>query len=1396
MSNLSMTYDVSKTLTLNNYSKEGYTFSEWNTNAAGTGESYTNGQSVSNLASNGTVKLYAQWTPNTYEIEFIRNNDNAVGNMLSLIMNYGESRNLLSIAYTLEGYTFSEWNTKADGTGDSYTNEQSVSNLATSGTVELYAQWTPNTYEIEFMSNNDNTTGTMSNLSMTYDVSKNLTTNAYALEGYTFSEWNTKADGTGDSYTNGQSVSNLASNGIVRLYAQWVQDKITVTFDSNGGTEVNPIEINPGSSIGTLPTTTKDDSAFLGWYINLSDSNPIDSTYTPTENITLHAKWSDILCIKATTLTSETCQNSSNGCKLTGYSVGDKIEYGSISTTDTLNAGDALLCDVDGTGYNQRFYYLRTNDDRLVLISNNNFEGASGQSNANNFVYDQAESKLPTTTQWNKLTYTFENDKAARLLTLEDLKVAANRDDITTNVALGNIDFIFENTTYANSSGRSTLWVKEEDGKRYRVHKNTVNVVELKDSEANTSKNSVRPVIEVPINLIDNSYMVRFNPNGGTVTNEYMTVSRGTNLSTLPTPTKENGTFNGWYTSLDFIEEVNENTIPTGNVTYYAKWKLNAALAEVEHDNFALEVGNTDRVMITNIELLEDYMFISNSENIVSIDSDGVMTALNPGTTTILIKGLESNTYKTINVRVVEQINEYIVTFDSNGGSTVDDMHVPKNTAIGTLPVPTKTNYDFYGWYTNTDYTTEVKSDTVITKDMTLVARWIPANSEAESNGTYYTNIQTAIDSATNNKTTIKLLKDITRTSIIDMYNKNTGKDIVLDLNGHSITNDTTNVIRTKGKLEIKNGTLYCASGSGAVDVGSGGKLVMNSGSIIASGTRQAIYNDGGTVEIGGDTHLSAIPDVTSSNFRATIQNINGSLKITGGNIESDKYAVTVTGGTLTIGEKDGVYDTESLSIKGDIYGIYSTVSYSIYDGTFKGKTNAVNDESRIVDTEENATKVNATDNDYKVLYYTLSSNNNRISFNANGGEVNPTYTTITKGDAIGELPVPTRGVYVFDGWFTSLDFIEQVDENTIPTGNVTYYAKWHYEANNNIVSFNMTNDVMRVYYDNIDTWKVDESTFQSNMDTNFNNYNCKCNENTCSTAGTELCDKPKGYNTGFEGDINVYESDENTKVKGDAVTYTTVSNGIIYNMIPGQVYYWELVSDDTVHGLVKAEGERRILAIDGVRNVRDLGGLKVDTNKDGIADGTLKYGKIFRGERLYSDSSNATKLAKLGINEEIDLRASSEIPSTEIHLDNFKHREIKHYQIDYTTQLSNYNLARNMAIEAMQDVIDGKNIYFHCRIGTDRTGTLAYILEGLLDVQQEDMLEDYELSYFFGLVNRHRFYSYDPKSTVSKDQKFGYMYNIMPDANGVYDWFMLGSTDPDADNALINSFKAAMIES
>lgn len=74
-------------------------------------------------------------------------------------------------------------------------------------------------------------------MSMTYDVAKNLTTNGFAKTGHYFNGWNTKADGTGTSYTNKQSVKNLTTtNGAtITLYAQWVPYKLDVYYNANGG---------------------------------------------------------------------------------------------------------------------------------------------------------------------------------------------------------------------------------------------------------------------------------------------------------------------------------------------------------------------------------------------------------------------------------------------------------------------------------------------------------------------------------------------------------------------------------------------------------------------------------------------------------------------------------------------------------------------------------------------------------------------------------------------------------------------------------------------------------------------------------------------------------------------------------------------------------------------------------------------------------------------------------------------------------------------------------------------------------------------------------------------------------------------------------------------------------
>jgi uncharacterized repeat protein (TIGR02543 family) len=225
MKSKSMTYGKTYTLKANAFTRTGYTFAGWNTKADGTGKSYKDKASVKNLTTkNGkTVKLYAQWTANTYKIKY-NGNGATSGTMISSTKTYGKTSALKANAFTRTGYTFAGWNTKADGSGKSYKNKASVKNLtSTDGkTVKLYAQWTPNTYKVKF-NGNGATFGTMKSKTLTYDTAYTLTANAYKRTGYTFAGWNTKADGSGKSYKNKASVQNLTSTDgkTITLYAQW-----------------------------------------------------------------------------------------------------------------------------------------------------------------------------------------------------------------------------------------------------------------------------------------------------------------------------------------------------------------------------------------------------------------------------------------------------------------------------------------------------------------------------------------------------------------------------------------------------------------------------------------------------------------------------------------------------------------------------------------------------------------------------------------------------------------------------------------------------------------------------------------------------------------------------------------------------------------------------------------------------------------------------------------------------------------------------------------------------------------------------------------------------------------------------------------------------------------------
>lgn len=217
---------IDKELDANTFTKKGYTFAGWNTDADGSGTSYSD-EEVINLSEveNSLLFLYAQWEPYSYTITFDSNGGE--GTMSDMNVDFDESVALSSNSFTKVGYTFTGWNTETDGSGTSYTNGQLIKSLSSEddSTIKLYAQWSANTYEVIFDANGGS--GTMSNQSITYDSDANLNENAFIYDGYSFVEWNTNSDGTGTSYKDKDLVKNLTTGSSITLYAIWEEDSFS-----------------------------------------------------------------------------------------------------------------------------------------------------------------------------------------------------------------------------------------------------------------------------------------------------------------------------------------------------------------------------------------------------------------------------------------------------------------------------------------------------------------------------------------------------------------------------------------------------------------------------------------------------------------------------------------------------------------------------------------------------------------------------------------------------------------------------------------------------------------------------------------------------------------------------------------------------------------------------------------------------------------------------------------------------------------------------------------------------------------------------------------------------------------------------------------------------------------
>lgn len=361
MDDESFYYNEEKKLTKNTFTRTGYTFDGWNTEANGSGTAYTDEQAVKNLTTipKHEVTLYAQWKANEYTIKFDANSGE--GTMDAQTLTYDDEKYLTKNAFTRTGYTFDGWNTAKDGKGTAYKDEAKIKNLAAKGDVTLYAQWQANEYTVKFDANTGK--GSMDAQTLTYDKEEALTENAFTKKGYTFIGWNTQADGKGTTYTDKETVKNIAEKGDVTLYAQWAAKVYTVTFDANGGEGTTSKQLMSVDAATKLIENgfTREGYTFTGWNTKADGSGTSFEDQAEVKNlsegedVTLYAQWqkNEYTVIAGKPANGQVAVDPAKaamGDKVTITATPDKgYELDAISAKDADGANVELTKNADGT---------------------------------------------------------------------------------------------------------------------------------------------------------------------------------------------------------------------------------------------------------------------------------------------------------------------------------------------------------------------------------------------------------------------------------------------------------------------------------------------------------------------------------------------------------------------------------------------------------------------------------------------------------------------------------------------------------------------------------------------------------------------------------------------------------------------------------------------------------------------------------------------------------------------------------------------------------------------------------------------------------------------------------------------------------------------------------------
>lgn len=486
--------------------------------------------------------------------------------------------------------------------------------------------------------------------------------------GYTFAGWFTQTSGG----TKIEETTKYLETANQSLHAQWTANQYTISFDSCGGDSASDMTVNYDSLYGTLPTVSKTNYTFSGWYTGAQGAgNQIlaANNVAVTSNTTLHAKWDSI------------------------------ITFDGDGATTTANPATITITDTSLADY------LTTLPQGLPLKDGYTFAGwYTGKSGTGSefTVNTEITGNVTVYAKWTS-TVIFDGDGATTPASPSTMTI--------------------KNTSGYDYLTSLPVFPPKKDGYMY------AGWFTAKYGEGNqfTVKTPVEGNVTVyakwtsTVTFDGDSATTEANPKTITITDK----AGADYLTSLPQvqPARDGYTFAGWYTAKNGGgDPFTTTTEVAGHTTVYAKWTSTVTFdgdgAQTAANPATLAI--TDTVNADKLTTLPGVIPVKTGYTF-----DGWFTSKNGGGDPFTI---DTEVAGNITVYAKWTGNTYTLSFDSNGGGTVNSQNVTNGFQYGSLPIPTRVGYTLDGWYTGSGGTGDkvLSTDTVsVTSNPTLYAKWI-----------------------------------------------------------------------------------------------------------------------------------------------------------------------------------------------------------------------------------------------------------------------------------------------------------------------------------------------------------------------------------------------------------------------------------------------------------------------------------------------------------------------------------------------------------------------------------------------------------------------------------------------------------------------------------------------